>query len=71
MVTKNYQFPRITEEMHEEMEKWYNEHNNGKCANRYHGAIGGEISFFITPTSIGDFLEVQCTCGEKLCFEEL
>ena len=55
MITKEYQFPKITNEMHEEIAKWYETHNGGKCANWYHGAIGGDIIFEITPTSIGDF----------------
>ena len=71
MVTERYQFPKITPDMHKEMQKWYETHNEGKCANSYHGAIGGEVSFEITPTSIGDFLTVKCTCGATLEFEEL
>lgn len=67
MVTKEYQFPKITEWMHNEMTEWYERHNNGRCAKRHHGAI----SFEITPTSIGDFLTVRCTCGDELNFEEL
>lgn len=71
MVSKKYQFPKITEKMHDEMAKWYETHNDGRCAKGYHGAIGGNVSFEITPTSIGDFLTVKCTCGDKLEFEEL
>ncbi len=71
MITKEYQFPKITDEMHEEIAEWYKTHNNGKCANGYHGAIGGNITFEITPTSIGDFLTVKCTCGESLEYYEL
>ena len=29
MVTKEYQFPKITKEMHEEMADWYKTHNDG------------------------------------------
>ena len=71
MVTTKYQFPKITEDRHAEMQKWYKEHNDGKCARRYHGAIGGDVTFEITPTSIGDFLDVKCTCGAVLSFDEL
>ena len=70
MVTKNYQFPKITEEMHNKMAKWYKTHNEGKCATRYHGAIGGNVTFSITPTSIGDFVTAKCTCGATLELEE-
>lgn len=71
MVTKRYQFPEITKEMHDEMAEWYEAHNNGKCAKGYHGCCGGNVTFEITPTSIGDFLTVRCRCGATLEFEEL
>ena len=71
MVSDKYQFPKITPQMHAEIQEWYKTHNDGKCAKSYHGAIGGNVSFHITPTSIGDFLTVQCTCGAKLEYQEL
>lgn len=71
MVTKQYQFPKITEEMHNEMAEWYKTHNKGRCANGRHGAIGGEVSFEITPTSIGNFITVKCSCGATLNFDEV
>lgn len=71
MVTKRYQFPKITETMHNEMAEWYETHNNGICAKGYHGAIGGNVTFEICPTSIGDFMTVKCSCGATLDFEEL
>lgn len=64
MVSKQYQFPEITEEMHYELSEWYVLHNNGRCANSYHGAVGGNITFEIRPISIGDFVCVKCSCGE-------
>jgi hypothetical protein len=57
--------------MHEEMAEWYKTHNEGKCAGRYHGAIGGDVQFHIIPTSIGNFLTVKCSCGSELNYEEL
>lgn len=71
MVTKKYQFPKITLKMHDEMQEWYKTHNEGKCANAHHGAAGGGVTFEITPTGIGDFLTVRCSCGSKLRYEEL
>lgn len=71
MVSKNYQFPKITEEMHCKMAEWYETHNEGKCAGGYHGAIGGNVTFHICPTSIGDFIDVKCSCGATLSFDEL
>lgn len=66
MVSEQYQFPKITPEMHKAMQKWYKKHNHGRCAKRSHGAIGGDITFEITPTSIGNFVDVKCVCG--LCY---
>lgn len=71
MVTKRYQFPKITEEMHNEMAEWYETHNDGKCASGYHGAIGGNVTFEICPTSIGNFITVKCSCGATLDFDEV
>lgn len=71
MVTKEYQFPKITEEMHNKIAVWYETHNDGKCATGYHGAIGGDVVFEIVSTSIGDFLTVKCSCGASIHFEEL
>lgn len=71
MVTKEYQFPKITEEMHDKMSSWYRHHNKGKCVNSHHGAIGGGVTFEITPTSIGEFITVRCSCGATLDFDEV
>ena len=71
MITKEYQFPKITNKMHEEIAKWYETHNGGKCANGYYGVVGGNIIFEIIPTSLGDFLTIKCSCGEKLKYQEL
>lgn len=71
MVSEQYQFPKITPEMHKEMQKWYKKHNHGYCAKSYHGPIGGNVSFHIIPTSIGNFVTVKCTCGAELDFEEV
>ena len=66
MITEKYQFPKITSEIYQELHEWYRTHNDGECICARHGAIGGNISFVITPTSIGDFVTVQCTCGAEL-----
>lgn len=70
MVTDKYQFPKITADMYADLKHWYETHNEGKCAHRYHGAIGGAITFEITPTSIGDFVSAKCSCGEVLDWRE-
>lgn len=71
MISEKYQFPKISSQMHKEIQDWYKTHNDGKCAHSYHGAIGGGITFEITPTGIGDFLTVRCLCGAELKYEEL
>lgn len=71
MVTKQYQFPKLTKEMHDEMAKWYETHNDGKCNSGYYGTIGGDVKFEIVPTSIGDFITVKCSCGATLDFDEV
>ena len=71
MVSNKYQFPKITPAMHKEMAEWYEAHNDGKCASRYHGAIGGDTTFEITPTSIGNFITVRYSCGATLDWEEV
>lgn len=30
--------------------------------NKYHGAIGGHITYNITPTSIGTMVSITCAC---------
>lgn len=64
MITSEYQFPKITERMYIKLREWYEEHNNGKCSSKSHGAIGGSLSFEIIPTSIGEIVEAKCNCGE-------
>ena len=71
MIGRNYQFPEINDEMYKKLEKWWNTHNKGKCAKSRHGAIGGAITFEITPTSIGDCVEAKCSCGSIVCLLEL
>ena len=34
------------------------------------GAIGGSYSYIFTPTSVGVFGTIKCTCGEKFDFQE-
>lgn len=52
---------------------WQCSHNIEKHgeAVRYAGAIGGELTYEFTPTSIGIVGVVKCTCGESFTFREL
>lgn len=62
----------ITEKENEAIEQWRKEHiatvHNG---NNYFGAIGGELTYQFTPTSIGVVGTVKCVCGESFEFASL
>lgn len=70
-------FP-ITMIENERIKKWKNEHE-GKVHGitksskkmRYSGTIGGSYTYKFTPTSIGVFGIVECSCGEHFDFSEL
>lgn len=66
MIGSGYQFPRLTGEHHNKLREWYKTHNNGQCSGEGHGAIGGDITFTIVPTSIGDIVTATCSCGESI-----
>ena len=42
----------------ENFKKWNLTH---KCHEKYHGAIGGYITWMFTPTSIGTIIKVNCS----------
>jgi hypothetical protein len=44
--------------------KWIDTHPC-KIRGKYHGAIGGAITFCFTNTTIGQIQTVKCACGEK------
>jgi hypothetical protein len=54
----------IDEEHEKPINDWIKTH---KCSIRgkYHGAIGGGITFTFTNTSIGQIQNVRCACGEN------
>ena len=39
---------------------------HGRQDEIYVGAIGGAITYCFTPTGLGDCVEAQCACGEKI-----
>lgn len=65
MITKDYTFTlKLTNEEYENLECWYEKIKHSSTA------IGGELSFIITPTSIGEIIEAQI--GKNiLCLREL
>lgn len=65
-VSVEYQLPVLTDNAISRINQWFKEHNDGKCACRNNGVIGGNITFEITPTSLGDVISVRCeSCQEN------
>lgn len=53
----------VTEENYVKYLQWYSHDCPFKNDS---GAIGGRISFTLTPTGLGDIIVAQCACGEKI-----
>lgn len=52
----------------EKLNKWFCDH---KCVyygrpDSYAGAIGGNFTYEVTPTSLGDIFKVSCGCGQEI-----
>jgi hypothetical protein len=68
MLWREYKF-WITDDEYERLEEWYSRVTKGRT---YHGAIGGELTFIFTPTSLGTRVEVEYVFdGEKLLLREI
>ena len=50
------EFWGLTQEEYDKYLKWYHDMN----ASGYSGAIGGDTTFHITPTSVGEIITVTC-----------
>lgn len=61
MVSKDYAIKRLRldEFEYQSLKNWYDEIVKKRGSN-YWGAIGGEITFKIVPTSIGEIIEAKC-----------
>ena len=73
-VDYNRGFPMTKEESRKARE-WMDKHENEKhplSNERFPrgGAIGGSYQFIFTPTSIGTFGTVKCSCGAEFTFQE-
>ena len=67
-------FP-ISEEEMKKVSEWQTKHEAEKhfrpeMAPPRGGAIGGCYTYYFTPTSIGVFGAVKCSCGEEFTFQE-
>ena len=68
---KNSQTFVILPEEVKAIKEWQAQHIKEKhSGSEYAGAIGGRYSFTFTPTSIGTFGTVICSCGEKFDFAD-
>lgn len=71
ILSPKYRLPRLDDEQIGRMNTWYKSHNESRCACAGHGAIGGGITFEVTPTSIGNFVSVRCSgCNEDYLIME-
>lgn len=62
MISKDYAINRLnlTESEYEKLVKWYDKLIKRKKILGHFGAIGGGITFNITPTSIGEVITATC-----------
>jgi hypothetical protein len=49
----------VTDDQQQTIDDW------DECKDKYHGAIGGHLSYKFIPTSIGTILRVDCDCCGK------
>ena len=71
MVSKEYAMGtlNLTAEEFKKLEKWHKKIVRRRKS-RYFGAIGGEVTFKITPTSLGEIIEAEC-CGQEITLRDL
>ena len=71
MITEKYakEELKLSDEEYIKLKKWYDKIVKKRGSN-YWGAIGGSITFHITPTSIGTIVEAECN-GKKITLREL
>lgn len=55
----------------EKIRKWKEQHEKEKHnGSSYAGAIGGRYTYEFTPTSIGEFGRIRCSCGDHFDFDD-
>lgn len=60
-------FP-ISEKEMDNIRKWIGEHEKEHPGG--HGAVSGKYTYEFTPTGIGTFGCVKCSCGKKFTFQD-
>lgn len=59
----------ISEEEDKKLNEWISEHE--KIHKGGHGCSGGKYTYIFTPTSLGTFGTIKCSCGKSFDFQEL
>ena len=59
-----------TDKEKETLKVWLEEHDKTCRYAVYSGAIGGRLTYCLTPTSIGCINEIKCACGESNNFTD-
>ena len=55
----------------EQINKWIEQHEKEKHnGSSYAGTIGGRYTYELTPTSIGTFGRIKCSCGDYFVFDD-
>lgn len=55
----------------EKIREWKEQHEKEKHnGNSYAGAVGGRYTYEFTPTSIGEFGRIRCSCGDHFDFDD-
>lgn len=62
---KLYNSFTLTKEQVQEAREWTSKHNEEVHKNRSAGAIGGRYTYKFTPTGLGTFASVVCSCGAE------
>ncbi len=61
----------IESEYVEKIKEWKKRHEKEKHnGSDYAGAIGGRYTYEFTPTSIGTFGRIRCSCGDHFDFDD-
>lgn len=70
MISKDYALEnlQLTEEEYEKLKQWYKDVG---AYGKYYGAIGGELSFEIIPTSIGEIIIAKLSNGQSITLRDL
>ena len=71
-------FFKLSEQQVKKVEEWANSKTGHECtlkpneySRKYCGAVGGHLTYCVTPTSIGSIIIVKCSCGQELDISDI